>query len=419
MSSVNLNPYHFIRFLNNILDEFTFYLVISFIAIFLSSMIFLILKKIILAYIKKLISKAESTWIHEFLESKLLDSILYIFPIMIIYFIFNMTRISIGSVYDEAFNDVLNRILLFALTLVGMQIINKILDTVLLIYDHNFDSNKHSIKGYVQLFKILNYILTSILAVCAILDKSPWGILSGMGALTAILMLVFKDTILSLVASIQISGNNLFMVGDWIEIPSFGVDGNVIDISLHTIKVSNWDKTIVNVPTHRLLEIGVKNWRGMELSKGRRIKRSLNIDFRSIRLLTLEEIENYKKIKVLKEYFNSKKDVIENYKNADINIENSLNYRRLTNIGTFRAYIEGYLLNHKNIYKDDFTFLIRQLQPNDKGLPIEIYCFANDNRWIEYENIQSDIFDHIIVAANEFNLKIYQSPTGNFENLMH
>jgi len=224
-------------------------------------------------------------------------------------------------------------------------------------------------------------------------------------------MLVFKDTILSFVSSIQINSNNLFKIGDWIEAPQFGADGDVIDIALHTIKIQNWDKTISIIPTHKLIDSSFKNWRGMSDSGGRRIKRSINIDINSIKFCNHELIEKFKEVNLISEYIKTKLSVI-NKHNAELNIESLINGRTLTNIGTYRAYIKAYLKNNKHIH-NEMTFLVRQLSPTEKGLPIEIYVFSNNTNWIEYEEIQSDIFDHLLVVLNQFELKIYQYPSGN------
>ena len=225
-------------------------------------------------------------------------------------------------------------------------------------------------------------------------------------------MLIFKDTILSLVSSIQISSNDLFKVGDWVEAPQFGADGDVIDIALHTIKIQNWDKTISIIPTHKFVDSSFKNWRGMSDSGGRRIKRSIKIDMNSIKFCSQEMIEKYKNIKILSEYISNKvKEISEHNKENSISVDTQINGRSLTNIGTFRAYIESYLKNNRNIH-DGMTFLVRQLSPQSDGVPIEIYVFSNDTNWVNYESIQSDIFDHLLAIIPEFDLRVFQNPTG-------
>ena len=226
-------------------------------------------------------------------------------------------------------------------------------------------------------------------------------------------MFVFKDTILSLVSSVQISSNDLFKVGDWVEAPQFGADGDVIDIALHSVKIQNWDKTISVIPTNKLIDSSFKNWRGMSESGGRRIKRSINIDMNTIKFCTKEMIDRYSKFNVISDYLKVKLEEIQQF-NSDSKVEEEglINGRSLTNIGTFRAYVEGYLRNHNQIH-NEMTFLVRQLPPNASGLPIEIYVFSNDTDWANYEKIQSDIFDHLLSVVSEFELKVFQNPSGS------
>jgi miniconductance mechanosensitive channel len=254
--------------------------------------------------------------------------------------------------------------------------------------------------------------LGSVVIVAVLIGKSPALLLSGIGALTAVLMLIFKDTILSLVASLQISSNDLFKIGDWIEVPQFGADGDVVDIALHAVKIQNWDKTISIIPTHKLIDSAFRNWRGMSESGGRRIKRSLYIDMNSIHLCTEEMLDKFMRFEILTEYINGKiKEVTDHNESNKINTAELINGRRLTNVGTFRAYIEAYLQNNSKIHPE-MTFLIRQLEPTSRGLPIQIYVFTNDTDWVRYEGIQADIFDHLLAIIPEFGLKVFQSPSG-------
>jgi miniconductance mechanosensitive channel len=228
--------------------------------------------------------------------------------------------------------------------------------------------------------------------------------------MTAVLILVFKDTILSLVASVQLTSHDMIRVGDWIEMPSCNADGDVVDIALHTVKVQNWDKTITTIPTHKLIAESFKNWRGMSLSGGRRIKRNLHIDLSSIRFLTDAEIERFERFKLLEDYIAGKETELAEYNEAVGESENA-NLRRLTNVGTFRAYVFNYLKHHPKIH-DGMTLLVRQLQPGPQGLPLEIYAFTNVTDWSIYEDIQSDIFDHLMAIIGEFGLRVYQAPSG-------
>jgi miniconductance mechanosensitive channel len=245
------------------------------------------------------------------------------------------------------------------------------------------------------------------------MDKSPWVFLSGLGAMAAVLLLVFRDTILGLVASLQLTGNDMVHVGDWIEMPQYGADGDVIDVALHTVKVQNWDKTITTVPTHKLIAESFKNWRGMSASGGRRIKRALYVDKNSIRFLTDAELERFKQFALLKGYIATKEQELAEYNaGLDYVTDAGVNQRRLTNVGTFRAYIVNYLRHHPKIHHEGMTLLVRQLPPGPEGLPIEVYCFTTTTAWVEYEDIQADIFDHLLAVAYEFGLRLYQKPAG-------
>ncbi|MBU0993432.1 MAG: mechanosensitive ion channel family protein [Proteobacteria bacterium] len=273
-------------------------------------------------------------------------------------------------------------------------------------------SKGRPLKGYVQILKLLIYIAGGIIILSFLLERSPLILLSGFGAMTAVLLLVFRDTILSFIASLQITTNDLVRVGDWIEIPKYGADGDVIDIALHTVTIQNWDKTLTVVPTHKVIEETFKNWRGMKLSGGRRIKRSVYIDMTSIRFCDEKMIEKFSRYQLISDYMKHKREDIEQHnKRLGIDTSNRVNGRRLTNVGTFRAYIEAYLRNQKNIHKE-MTFLVRQMPPGADGLPIEIYVFSNDTVWANYEAIQADIFDHILAVLPEFDLRIFQNPTG-------
>lgn len=286
------------------------------------------------------------------------------------------------------------------------------MDVVNTLYSRSARGQRRVIKGYLQVLKIVFYAIGSILVIATLIDRSPLLLLSGLGALAAVLMLVFKDTILSLVASVQLNSNDMLRVGDWIEMPQLNADGDVIDIALHTVKVQNWDKTITTIPTWRLINESYKNWRGMQESGGRRIKRSLLIDQTSVRFLTQEERERMRRFLLIDDYLADKAAELERW-NAQL-IESGrdpVNTRRATNIGTFRAYVEQYLRGHPRI-RQNMTLLVRQLQPTEAGLPLEIYCFTATVAWAEYEAIQADVFDHMLAILPEFGLRLYQQPSG-------
>jgi len=302
----------------------------------------------------------------------------------------------------------------------GTMFVNAFIEAWHAIYMELPISGERQIKGYVQLVKIFVVIIAILIIISVILNKEIRTLLTGIGALAAVLILVFKDTLLSLVASIQLSANKMVKVGDWVSLPLRGADGTVVDISLNTIKIQNWDKTITTVPTYALVQESFQNWIGMEESGGRRIKRPIYIDTNSIRFLDNEMIERLRKVHFLKEYLDRKESELKKYnKEQNIDDNNVINGRRLTNIGTFRAYVESYLHQHPKIH-DDMTFLVRQLPLSEKGLPIEIYVFSKDQEWANYEAIQADIFDHLLAVIPEFGLRIFQIPSGNdFRSLVH
>ncbi len=281
------------------------------------------------------------------------------------------------------------------------------------LYERLPNSRNRPIKGFVQVAKIIVLGVAAIIVIAVLIDESPLLLFSGLGAITAVLLLVFKDTILSLVASVQLTTNDMLHVGDWITMPSMGADGDVIDISLHTVKIQNFDKTIVTVPTHKLVSDSYSNWRGMRNAGARRIKRAIAIDQNTVRFLSDEEVLHLERLRILKPYVDRKRAEL-----ADWNAKNGgpqeapVNARRLTNLGTFRAYIEAYLRAHPRLSDSGFTLMVRQLEPSSHGIPLEVYCFAATTVWSEYEAIQADIFDHLLAMIDEFDLAVFQDPSG-------
>ena len=283
------------------------------------------------------------------------------------------------------------------------------------IYESNPEARQRPIKGFIQLLQLAVVILGGLLFIAALLDQSPVLLLSGFGAMTAVLLLVFKDTLLSLVASVQLAAQDMVRVGDWIEVPQLGADGDVVDMELYTVTVQNFDKTITTIPTQRLITDSFKNWRGMSSSGGRRIKRALHIDASSIRFISAQDVNSYRRFSLLEDYLAGKHDELKKYNQTMVGAtadesDDAVNMRRLTNIGTFRAYAWRYLKEHPRIRKD-MTLLVRQLAPDD-GIPIELYCFTNTVKWTEYEDIQADIFDHLLAIMPEFGLQLFQRPAG-------
>jgi miniconductance mechanosensitive channel len=279
------------------------------------------------------------------------------------------------------------------------------------LYQRRPDARNRPIKGYVQVANLLVYAAAAILVLAALMNQSPLLLLSGLGAMAAVLMLVFKDTILSLVASVQIGSNDMVRVGDWIEMPKLDANGDVIDIALHTVKVQNFDKTITTIPTYRLITESFRNWRGMTESGGRRIMRSLMIDQNAIGFLDEEDIARLSRFSVLRGYLQDRQDQIGKWNAAHARDE-ILDARRLTNLGTFRAYVLAYLRSRPDIATDK-TLLVRQLAPGEHGLPLEIYAFATKTVWAQYEDVQADIFDHLLAILPEFGLRIFQRPAGS------
>lgn len=340
-------------------------------------------------------------------ENKVINRALFLLPLIVL---------QIGAEWIPNLPEDLQafaiRILNALMILVVARTFDAVLNALHAGYLEMDGEEKRPIKSYIQMGKVIIYIISLILIIAQVVDRSPWYFLSGLGAITAIVLLVFRDTLLSLVASVQITGNNLIKSGDWIEMSQFGADGPVIDIALNTVSVQNFDKTITVIPTHKFLEHSFRNWRGMQESGGRRIQRSVYIDVTSIRFLTLSEIEKLKHSRFLHEYLKNKLEDFEDFHKQLTGMSGSaLDTRWLTNMGTFRAYIFEYLKAHPRI-NQDMMMMVRQHEPTPEGIPLEVYAFTNDIRWAAYEQIQSDIFDHLYATSQEFDLRMFQHPTG-------
>lgn len=369
-----------------------------------------ITKKVVLRVITHIITNNKFEWDNMFLERKVFHRLSHIVPAIIIYYF--------SSTFPD-FQHLIEKGAITYIVFVGLMVINSFLKAFNDIYLTFEISKIKPIKGYIQVVQIIIFILGGIVVIAHWMGESPFILLSGIGALSAVLLIVFKDSLLGLVAGIQLAANDMVRVGDWIEMPKYEADGDIIDISLNTVKVQNFDKTITTIPSYALISDSFKNWRGMQASGGRRIKRSLFIDTKSITFCTEEMIEKFKTIQFLSDYITSKEREIAEY-NAmnEINRHNPVNGRALTNIGIFRTYINQYLQHHPGI-SQEMTLLVRQLAPTENGLPLEIYAFTNDIRWHVYETIQSDIFDHLFAVAPEFGLHIFQNPSGNdFKNMI-
>ena len=391
-------------------EALTFYVARTFAVmavLLLSAAANFVAKRYIVAGLTYAISRTKTHWDDSVLRQRTLKRLARLAPALVIYL---LTPNALEGL-DWAISFIRNAVMIYMIIIL-MLALDSLLNTAEDIYQKYRASKQVPIKGFIQVLKLVVYFLTAILVISILLDKTPVFLLSGIGALAAVMMLVFRDAILGFVAGIQLAANKMVAVGDWIEMPKYGADGDVLEVALTTVKVQNWDKTITTIPTYALISDSFKNWRGMSESGGRRIKRSVNFDMSSIRFCDEEMLARYEKIQYIAEYIEQKKDELEAF-NQSTNVDNAslANGRRMTNIGTFRAYVIAYLHHHPMI-NQDMTFLVRQLQPSQYGLPIEIYVFSKDKVWANYEDIQADIFDHILAVVPEFDLCVYQNPTG-------
>lgn len=391
------------EYLKNLLEQYWYLNLLS--AFLVSFLLYYIARFYIIRALRAIASRIQSFWSEALFSQKLLVQLSLLMP----FITFHLSSRWLENV-PEPLHLILQRITLVAIIFSSLRAVAVFLWGVEREYAKLELARNRPIKGIIQVIMIVLYATGFILTIAAILNKSPLIFLSGLGAMTAVLLLVFRDTILSLVAGVQLTTNDLIRVGDWIEMPQFNADGDVIDIALHSVKVQNWDKTITMIPTHRFLENAFKNWRGMEEAGGRRIKRALYLDLSTTRFLRDDEVASFKNYRLLKDYIEKKERELSSH-NQKLGDETDLSYRRLTNIGTFRAYVEQYLKTHAQI-NQEMTVMVRQLSPSEKGLPLEIYAFIKDKRWAYYESIQSDIFDHLYAVVDKFDLRIYQQPSG-------
>jgi len=379
--------------------------------------------------VRRVASRTKSTWDDRIIERKVFARLAHVVPAILAYYgiglALGVTAGDIATLTDPSIIDTAPRAVILLATLVqrtalafivvtGAVAFASFLEAVNDIYNESYSESKsHPIKGYLQVVSLIGYIAAAVVVVSVLAQVSPVAFLSGLGALMAVIMLVFKDTILSLVASIQIMSNDMIRIGDWVEVPQSNADGDIIDIALHTVKIQNWDKTISTVPTHKFIGESFKNWRGMSESGGRRIKRSIKLDVNTIRFLREGEVERLSRYEVLRGYMEQKKGDLAEHAAASEAADTGLipERRRLTNIGTFRAYIVNYLRAHPAIHQE-MTLMVRQLEPGPQGVPIEIYCFSNDTNWVNYEDLQGDIFDHLFALLPEFGLRAFQEPAG-------
>lgn len=364
-------------------------------------------RKLLVSYLHKFVKRTPAKWDDLLLDQNIFSNISHIIPAIVV-------RYLAPSIFRD-FDNLLPIIVKMTdayLIIVGTMILVSLLKIAELLFSSQPSLKDKPLASYFQLIRIILYIGTGILILSILIGKSPLYFLSAFGAMTAVLLLVFKDTILGLVASVQISSNDMVRVGDWVEMPKFNADGDVVAINLNTVKVQNWDKTITTIPTYYFISDSFKNWRGMVESGGRRIKRAIFINSQTIRFVDPETREQYKKYYLISDYIEERQKEIEQF-NEDNKVDTSIliNGRRMTNLGVFRKYVESYLKSHPQI-RQDMTVMVRQLAIEDRGVPLEIYCFTNTTAWVAYESIQADIFDHLLSSTAFFGLEIFQQPTG-------
>lgn len=374
------------------------------ILLIICSLALLIIKKVVLRIMSKIVIKSKYKWDDLLLKRKLFERAANFAPGIIVY--------SFAPAFPKI-TELIQRFAFIYILIILILVINEFLDVVNDIYRTFPISRVRPITGFLQVVKIVSFIIIGIIMIARIMGESPIIWLSGIGAFAAVFSFVFKDSILGFIAGIQLTSNDMLRIGDWIEMNKYGANGDVIDITLNTVKVQNFDKTITSIPAYALVSDSFTNWRGMKEFGGRRIKRSIYIDVNSIGFCTPEMIEKFKKIHYLKEYIDLKEnEILEYNKKNQVDTNVLVNGRRMTNIGTFRAYIRNYIKNHPGL-QPNATMIVRQLPPGEHGLPLEIYAFTNTTDWVTYENIQSDIFDHVISVASEFGLRIFQNPSGH------
>jgi len=361
-----------------------------------------------LLYTVKMLARQHAlNWLTDLRHNKVFHRLAQMTPSLVVQFGLVLVPELSTSARHFIGNLALSFTIVFLLLAMGA-LLNALID----IYARTEHARTRSIKGYVQLARMVLYIFGAIIVVATLIDRSPLLLLSGLGAMSAVILLVYKDTLLSFVASVQLTSNDMLHVGDWIEMPQVGADGDVVDITLHTVKVQNFDKTIVSIPTWRLMSESFRNYRGMQQSGGRRIKRSLFIDTSGVRFLDPSEQQRLAQVHLLTDYLGRKKAELDQWNQAQGDTaELSANMRRMTNLGTFRAYALAYLKAHPDIHPD-MTCMVRQMQATAEGVPLEIYCFTRTTAWAEYERIQGDVFDYLLSVLPEFGLSVFQQPSG-------
>ena len=365
-----------------------------------------ICKHVILTTVTRLVKKTKATWDDVVFDRKVMIYLSHLVAPIILYILLPLAISNAGLL------TFILRICMIYIIAVFLKFISALLSALYHVYSEREQFRDRPLKGLLQTVQVILFFIGGIIIVSILIDKSPMVLLTGLGASAAVLMLVFKDSIMGFVSGIQLSANNMLKVGDWIEMPKYGADGTVIEVTLNTVKVRNWDNTITTIPPYALVSDSFQNWRGMQESGGRRIKRSIRIDMNSVKFCTPEMLAKYRKIRLLKDYIEETEKVVEEY-NTGHGIDNSVlvNGRRQTNLGVFRAYLTNYLRSLPAV-NQDLTCMVRQLQPTEQGIPLELYFFSSIKAWIPYEGVQADVFDHVLAIIPEFDLHVFQNPTG-------
>lgn len=365
-------------------------------------------RKVIMQGIRRLTQKTKVKWDDLVFNDKVLDSFCHIIPPVVIYALIPMA-FSAGS---EFLSFILKMCMIYIIA-VSLRFVNVFLGVLFELSNQKVELRNRPLKGVYQIIQVGLFFIGTIIIISILINKSPIHLFAGLGASAAILMLVFKDTIMGLVSGVQLSANDMLRPGDWITMPKYGADGTVIEVTLNTVKVRNWDNTITTVPPYALVSDSFQNWRGMQEGGGRRVKRSINIDMTSVRFCTQEMLDKYRHIVLLKSYIEDTENTVRTYNEENgLDESNLVNGRRQTNLGVFRAYLECYLRNLPAVNKD-MTYMVRQLQPTEKGIPMEIYFFSVEKSWIPYEKVQADVFDHVLAVIPEFDLRVFQEPSGS------
>jgi len=394
--------------LSSLPNEFTakiiYYILITIALLLACSIINFLVNRVVLKYITKYIKNNKYKWDDVLLDAKLFQRIALIIPGLLIYMF--------ASFYDNL-QDIIQKVAIIYILVIISLVFRSLLAAIDSIYKQNPVSKERPIKGLLQIIEIAIYVVVGIAVISFLIDKNPIYLLSGVGAVTAVVSLIFKDIIIGFVSGIQLVWNDMLRIGDWVELPKHNTNGAVLEISLFSVKVQNWDKTISTIPTTAFITDSFKNWRGMQEFGARRAMRSFLIDINTVKVCSDEMIEKFKKIELISKYIEESTKEIEKYnKENNINTELSINGKQLTNIGVFRVYLLNYLKNRVNI-KPESTVMVRMLAPTEKGIPFDLYFFIADTSWVNYETIQADVFDHILAVVDVFELRVFQSPTGN------